>query len=131
MNKAVWPFSSTEWICSGIRYLMISIFHRKQRTALHLAAASGHDDVARLLLTSGSDILAVDKCRAILPEKSCILGGTPRSMSRYTTLLLRTLLRPAAASGHDDVARLLLTSGSDILAVDNRGWSALHCADFR
>jgi hypothetical protein len=43
MNKAVRPFSSTEWICSG-----------------NLAAASGHDDVARLLLTSGSDILAVD-----------------------------------------------------------------------
>jgi hypothetical protein len=70
MNKAVWPFSSTEWICSGIRYLMISIFHRKQRTALHLAAASGHDDVARLLLTSGSDILAVDMNKAVRPFSS-------------------------------------------------------------
>ena len=72
-------------------------------TALHRAAASGHEAVVRLLLENGAGVDVQDK-----------LGATA--------------LRGAAASGHEAVVRLLLENGAGVDDKSKFGRSALHRA---
>ena len=73
-------------------------------TALHFAAASGHEAVVRLLLAEGVDVATKDS-----------LG--------------QTALHFAAESGHEAVVQLLLGKGADVAAKEDDGrWTALHFA---
>jgi ankyrin repeat protein len=72
-------------------------------TALHKAAASGHETAARLLLERGAVVDA-------------------REEDQWTALHL------AAQNGHEATVRLLLERGADIGATEARQWTALHKA---
>ena len=74
-------------------------------TALALASARGHMDVARLLLEAGSD-------------KDCQGQGG------------KTALMLASESGHFEVARLLLEDGAKKECLDDFGWTALMLASY-
>ena len=81
------------------------------KTALHLAAETGHAEVAALLIEAGADIEVV----------------TPPSTRGYrdrgsTPLLL------AAYWGHARVTELLIDSGADVNVRVNAGWTVLHFA---
>ena len=71
--------------------------------ALHLAAASGHGEVVRLLLEAGADAGLEDADRA-------------------------TPLHCAAASGHGLCVKMLLDAGSDPRHRNVMGKNALECA---
>ena len=73
------------------------------RTPLHVAAGSGHKDVAELFLAHQADVHAEDN-----------FG--------------RTALHWAAVGGHKDVAECLLAHHADVNAKDNFGRTALHWA---
>jgi len=72
-------------------------------TPLHLAAAKGFEDVARLLLVHKAKVNAQDSD-----------GRTP--------------LHLAAQGGHKGVLELLLASNAEVNAKDNKGWTPLHFA---
>ena len=72
-------------------------------TPLHLAAFTGHADVARLLLEHGAD-----------PNFKNNIGHTP--------------LHIAAFTGHADVVRVLLERGADPRIADNKGHIPLDYA---
>jgi len=75
------------------------------QTPLHVAAFSGHKDVAEFLLANKADANAKAKN-----------GATP--------------LHLAAAKGNSDIVELLLASKAEINATDNDGWSPMHSAVF-
>ena len=85
------------------RGALIGASNGNKQTALHLAAANGHNLVSGLLIDRGADKEAKD-------EK----GQAP--------------LHLAAANGHDPVARLLVDRGADKEVKDNEGQTALHHA---
>ena len=74
-----------------------------QSTALHLASARGHIEVAWALLDNGADVAAVDKC-----------DSTP--------------LHLASSGGHARVVRLLLEHGVDADTKDKQDISPLDLA---
>uniref|UniRef100_A0A1B6DYF3 Uncharacterized protein n=1 Tax=Clastoptera arizonana TaxID=38151 RepID=A0A1B6DYF3_9HEMI len=76
-------------------------------TALHLAAAAGHDDISTALLLAGSKVNAVDSS-----------GCTP--------------LQLAAAEGYLDIVNQLIKHGADVNKQDNvHGNTALHEASWK
>ena len=75
----------------------------KQMTRLHLAAYFGVEDVVRLLLDQGADVMT-----------AASNGWTP--------------LHWASSNGHVDVAQLLLDRGADLTAADRNGGTPLHGA---
>jgi glycerophosphodiester phosphodiesterase len=80
-------------------------------TALHIAARSGHDDCARVLLKGRSD----QKADLELTEKN--FAWTP--------------LHIAAVDGHLSVAQLLVDAGADVDRLDASGWTATEHAALR
>jgi ankyrin repeat protein len=105
-------------------------------TPLHVAALTGHKDIAELLLANGADVNARSD------------GGlTPLHQAAYrghkdiSELLLRkgadvnakashdeTPLFLAAGTGYKDLAELLLTNGADVNAMAKDGAMPLHQA---
>jgi ankyrin repeat protein len=75
-------------------------------TPLHLAAASGHKDVAELLIAAKADVNARDDN-----------GSTP--------------LHSAVQEDHKDVAELLLASKADVNIRNYNGWTPLHTAAWK
>ncbi|KAB5582563.1 Glycerophosphoryl diester phosphodiesterase family-domain-containing protein [Coniochaeta sp. 2T2.1] len=80
-------------------------------TALHIAARTGHDDCARILLKGRSD----QKADVELAEKN----------------FAWTALHIAAVDGHLSVAQLLVDAGADVDKVDSSGWTATEHAALR
>jgi TolB-like protein/ankyrin repeat protein len=83
------------------------------KTALHVAAENGHENVAALLIDAGADIEAI----------------TPQSTRGFRDFGSSPLLITAHL-GHTDVARLLINSGADV-NFRTRGfwqWTVLHFA---
>jgi ankyrin repeat protein len=77
--------------------------HSDGKTALHRAAARGHETVVRLLLENGAGVDVQNKYGA-------------------------TALHRAAAHGHETVVRLLLENGAGVGVWDKFGAMALHRA---
>lgn len=107
------------------------------RTPLINAAAKGHDEISRKLLTRGADVNARDRA-----------GSTPLMESaqgdhRETTRVLleagadvnardgdgQTALMRAAARGHTEIVRMLLNRGARVDVRDKTGRDALTWAE--
>jgi ankyrin repeat protein len=73
-------------------------------TPLHLAAYSGHREIADLLIANGADVNA----------KIDVIECTP--------------LHLCAKQGHKDMAELLIAKGADVNAGDDSGWTPLRYA---
>lgn len=80
-------------------------------TALHIAARTGHDECARILLKGRSD----QKADLELAENN--FAWTP--------------LHIAAVDGHLSVAQLLVDAGADVDRLDSSGWTATEHAALR
>lgn len=80
-------------------------------TALHIAARTGHDECARVLLQGRSD----QKADVELAENN--FAWTP--------------LHIAAVDGHLSVAQLLVDAGADVDKLDSSGWTATEHAALR
>ncbi|KAA0153200.1 hypothetical protein FNF29_03388 [Cafeteria roenbergensis] len=104
-----------------------------QRSALERAAACGHLEVARLLLSHGADIEARD----IFGQTPLVLAAKKGHLSIAELLLDAgadvnakskadwTALTSCALRGWTDLARLLLAHGADTGAVTSNGWTAI------
>lgn len=77
--------------------------NHRRKTALHLAAESGHLETCRLLLDYGANVMA-------------------KSDGAWTPL------HNAAEKGHSSVVQMLLTKGANINATTSSGMTALHWA---
>ncbi len=76
-------------------------------TALHYAAASGDEDIVRLLLARGAKVDAV----------------SPLASGAYTPMMM------AAREGHDGAALVLIAHGADRLRTNSEGLTAVQLAD--
>jgi ankyrin repeat protein len=81
--------------------------NRQGWTALHYAAASGDDAIARLLLAKGARVDAV----------------SPPASGAYTPMMM------AAREGHDGTALLLIAHGADRKRKNSEGLTAVQIAE--
>jgi ankyrin repeat protein len=72
-------------------------------TPLHVAAITGHKEVAKLLLAKGAKV-----------NTKCDRGNTP--------------LHWAAQEGYAEIVALLLAQGADVNSTNDRDWTPLHSA---
>ncbi len=105
----------------------------RRRTALLLASAGDHVDVARVLVAMGADPDALD----VQHDTPWLVTGVTGSVEMLETLLparpdLTIVNRfggvsviPAAERGHVDYVRRVVTTGIDIDHVNQLGWTAL------
>ncbi len=99
------------------------------RSAVHNAAAAGNTDAL-------SSLLAHDKALDINARdgqgRTALHHGwrAPRRLCRLRRSLHVAGLRAAAAGGHTDAVRTLLSAGADALVLDSHGLSARSCAAF-
>lgn len=127
---------------SAVRTILLQVSaHASQDgddTPLHLAAASGQEQIVRVLLAKGADKdalnskgrtplhLAVES--AHLPTLSAILAAHPDIGIRYRVALTGySILDLAARLGNVDVLRALLLHGVDVNRLTD-GYTALHRA---
>lgn len=99
-------FFGLDWITHELSISENVKWNRQDKagqTALQIGASRGHENMVRLLLENGADIVAGAK-----------YGWTA--------------LHSAAINGHDGVVRLLLETGADIEAKANEGSTTLHYA---
>jgi len=108
-------------------------------TPLHHAAARGHLDIAKLLLSNNAPVNATNSVGETPLHSAAATGRT-----ELAELLLvnhananakanngETPLHLAAYSGHKEVARLLLANNAEVNARDNDGATPLHRAVHR
>jgi ankyrin repeat protein len=106
---------------------------RLGQTALLLAVAGNHVEVARLLMEAGADINALAANR----DTPWLLAGAlgraeiiALMLPRKPDLSIRnrfggTALIPACERAHVEAVKLLLTSGIDVNHVNDLGWTCL------
>jgi len=76
-------------------------------TALHYAAASGDEDIVRLLIARGAKVDAV----------------SPKASGAYTPMMM------AAREGHDGAALVLIAHGADRMRRNSEGLTAVQLAE--
>ncbi|HWB11463.1 MAG TPA: ankyrin repeat domain-containing protein [Pirellulales bacterium] len=99
------------------------------RTPLMLAAGQGHDDVIAPLLAAGADVNATDEpsgqpSPGFTPSFN--LGGLEVVEEEYR--LGRTALMFAAAGGHINAIRALVSARADVNAADFASCTSLYLA---
>ena len=95
---------NTKRLISTLEYVRdINFAGYQKETALHKAAAKGHEDLVQLLLSKGASIEALDE-------------------DNYTPLHF------AASHGHTSIVELLLSKGASIEAMDKNNYTPLHFA---
>jgi len=107
-----------------------------KRTALHLAATKGHDNVVQTLLEKGAKMEASDRFGWTAMQAAAVGGHlavlevlfnhganhNSKTRDRWT------LLHGAASGGHTDVMHVLLKNGVDVNARTSSGRTPLHGA---
>ena len=131
---------NTKRLVSILEYVRnINLADGQEETALHKAAAKGHQDIVQVLLSKEASL-----------EANNSFGRTPlhhAAWSGHTSiveLLLTkgasieakdkdgwTPLHQSAWGGHTSTAELLLSKGASLDAQDKGGWNPLHCAAWR
>ena len=101
-----------------------------------IAQVQKHEDVARLLITSGANTnlrttsgwtalhYAAENGAPKIVELLIKHGTNPNVTNRYSS----TALHLAAKDGHNEIVQLLLTYDANLDARDEVGWNALHSA---
>ncbi len=105
--------------------------------SLHRASARGDIDQVKSLISSGSNINALDRDDMVTPLHRAVIAGQKdvvevllRHGARIDALdnMAFTPLHRAAEYGHTDIAMLLINRGADINRRDSLSTSALHHA---
>ncbi|MEX0745185.1 MAG: ankyrin repeat domain-containing protein [Phycisphaeraceae bacterium] len=103
-------------------------------TPLHVAAARGYPQTAKLLLVAGTEVDARAGGATPLHEAACAGHVSVAELLLFreadvyaTDSHGRTALHRAAMAGDDDLAKLLLDNGARTEAVDDEGNTVLHC----
>jgi hypothetical protein len=108
--------------------------HHRLPTAIHVAAAKGHDVVVRLLLDKGADVDGISFRRPVLVaaeqgrkstvelllDRGAILNGPTSRFEHSPPVLLVSGLH-----GHAEIVRMLLERGADPLMHGSSGCSIL------
>ncbi|KAF7530955.1 hypothetical protein G7054_g9349 [Neopestalotiopsis clavispora] len=116
----------------------VDIVGRKRRTALHLAAVQGRDDIVTCLLDSGADGRHQDEdyCTPLLLAASMgqteVVDALLRTASNHEKETRnqdgRTAASMAAYKGQSSSLKSLLDKGVDIETTDNDRWTPLSLA---
>ena len=129
---------NTKELISALEYIRDINFaddHRKE-TALHKAAAKGHQDMVQLLLSQGASTevmnsfnntpldLAARNGYTNIMELLLMNGASGESMGGDPSALLHC----ATSSGHTRTVELLLSKGAPIEAMDKSRRTPLHLA---
>jgi len=122
------------------------------KDALHFASESGHEDLARTLLSNGGDVNAKSKLsiRGTEVERKFNAGRAPlhwaavgghegvvRMLLDHDAVVTlqnatgRSALQGAIWQSHDSIAWLLVEKGSRIADSDKERWTPLHEASCR
>jgi len=111
----------------------LAVTDEQWRTALHLSAAAGHEDVVAQLLAAGANLNALDKKQqtasvhghASVVQQLLQAGADMTAASSSGS----TVLHASAAGGHVDVLQLLLRAGPAVNAgAGSESGAALHVA---
>ncbi|CAH0549306.1 unnamed protein product [Brassicogethes aeneus] len=110
---------------------------KSNATALHVAAATGNVEIAKVLLSKDADIDAQD-----INGYSPLIYAVRKNHTETAKFLINkgadvnlrgskdnaTALHDAAATGNVEIANVLVSNGADINAQDINGYSPLMCA---
>jgi ankyrin repeat protein len=121
---------------ASVKLASVKLVDNKGRLATHYAASIGQDQILRLLLRAGSNVLAGDADGNTILHLAAEAGheGTViMALSHSADVNARnsdgkTPLHRAAMSGNMDIIWLLVYHGSDPNCVDNSGVTPLHTA---
>ena len=128
---------NTKRLISTLEYVRnINFVDDKKETALHKAAANGHEDTVQLLLSKGALTEAMNSS-----YETALHGAASSGHTRTVELLLskgaliearnssqETPLRCAASTGHTGTVELLLSKGAPIEARSSSQETPLHHA---
>ena len=114
----------------------VNVRNYQQQTPLHLAALSGHQQVAEVLIQHGSDLKAGDAFQQTALHLAAVNGhknivetliqqGSNVNGRNYRQ---QSALHLAAQNGHQQITELLIQHGSDVKARDYFQKTALHLA---
>lgn len=115
---------------------LLNSFDDQHNTALYIAAANGHLELASMLLDSGADITIGDNENS-QPIHLAAIGGYREIVDLLLARGARvndaddngmTPLLFALSRGQFDMARYLIDLGADVKATSRSGWSALLSA---
>jgi ankyrin repeat protein len=111
------------------------------RTALHLAASGGHEELTAFLLSEGARANSRDDLEQTPLMWACTKGhlGVVRMLAQHMgeeglkeqSREGKTPLHLAASNGHEKVVRNLLLAGADPTITDNKGRTPLALAERR
>ena len=129
---------SSEWSLAApeIQRIRINVSDSTGLTPLHLATKRGNKDIVGILLQNGADAnlpsqdrktalhLAMRIEKATFPRSLEIRDKVPESENKNLTLpSIEPVIRET-----EEIVTLLLDKGADVKAVDDDGWSSVHCA---
>ncbi|KAG6859830.1 hypothetical protein C0995_003323 [Termitomyces sp. Mi166 len=112
-------YSNDSIVASTCTYIVLP--DKVQRTALHVAATYGHQDIAKLLIKHGANVHAIDMegstalhVAASHKHSAIVQALLEHNVDVQTTnQFQQTALHLAVASGHQDTVKLLLDHHAD------------------
>ncbi|XP_028398010.1 ankyrin repeat domain-containing protein 36A-like isoform X2 [Dendronephthya gigantea] len=135
LHKAVWGRDTTK-VKQLCKKADINQFDKENRTPLHLAAATGNDEITRFLLANKAktNLCDNDGRTALMKAIECSHNGCIELLLdnnadvKVTDINASSTLHLAAANNLIDTATLLLRKGMNINISDKEGFTPLHVA---